>query len=252
MSEQQKNLQPGAQGTYPQANDEMTIDLAELFFRLLSRWKLIACLALVFALAFGLYTHFGVTPMYEAKSTIYVISRSDSVINMADLQLGSALTADYIKVFDIWEVHEEVISELNLPYSYGQMSSMIRVVNANDTRMLDIYVKSADPSEAAAIANAYATVGSQYIAETMATDRPNIMSVARVPSNPVSPSKTKNVMLGFILGAMLGAGIVVIQQLIDDKYKTAEDIIRYAKLPNLATVPVEENQGSHKREEGRV
>ena len=70
------------------------------------------------------------------------------------------------------EVHEAVISNLNLPYSYSQMKNMLSVVNASDTRMLDITVTSPSPTEAAAIANEYAEVASQYIADTMATDKP--------------------------------------------------------------------------------
>lgn len=70
--------------------------------------------------------------------------------------------------------------------------------------MLDITVTSPDPQEAADIANEYAQVASQYIADTMATDKPNIMSVALVPSNPVSPNRTRNIMLGFLLGGYAG------------------------------------------------
>ena len=75
-----------------QQPDAYTIDLLELMYRLLSKWKLIVSSALLFALAAGVYTVFFVTPMYQATSTIYVLSRSDSAINMADLQIGSELT----------------------------------------------------------------------------------------------------------------------------------------------------------------
>ncbi len=220
------------------------IDLMELFFRLLNSWKLIVCLALVFAIGMGVYSFYFVTPMYQATSVIYVLNRSDSVINMSDLQIGSALTNDYIKVFSMWEVHERVISKLNLPYTYTQMQKMVSVANAANTRMLDITVKSASPTEAAAIANAYADVVCDYISENMATDKPSIMSIALVPANPVSPNKTRNVMLGFILGGLLGCGIVTVIMLLDDKYKTADDIRKYTGLATLATIPVDETMGA--------
>ena len=225
----------------PAASD--TIDLVELFYRLLARWKLIVILAVALALAAGVYTTKYVTPMYQATSTIYVLSRTDSAINMSDLQIGSALTSDYIKVFKMWEVHEEVISNLKLPYSYSQMRGMLSVVNESDTRMLDITFTSPSAEEAAAVANEYAKVASQYIADTMSTEKPNIMSVALVPSNPVSPNRTKNVMMGFMLGAVIACAIVVIQALMDDKYKTAEDIRRYTGLATLAVVPLEPTEG---------
>ena len=98
-----------------QPADSTTIDLVELMYRLLGSWKLIVALAIGFAIIAGVYTSFFVTPLYEATSIIYVLSNRDSAINVSDLQLGSELTQDYIKVFHMWEVHEEVISNLGLP-----------------------------------------------------------------------------------------------------------------------------------------
>ena len=180
--------------------EEDTIDLLELCMGLLDHWKLIAATAAAGAVLAALYTFLLVTPLYKATSTIYVVSRNDSVLNLSDIQIGSALTSDYIKVFEMWEVHEKVISALDLDYTYTQMDNMLSVTNANDTRMLDITVTDADPEEAAAIANEYAEVGASYIAEKMKTDEPTIMSSARVPANPFSPSKTKNILLGFLAG----------------------------------------------------
>ena len=88
---------------------------------------------------------------------------------------------------------------------------------------------------------------SQYIADTMATDKPNIMSTALVPSNPVSPNKTRNIMLGFLLGGILAAGIITVRMLINDTYKTSEDIRRYTGLVTLAVIPVEDQDSNGKR-----
>ena len=226
----------------------MTIDLVELFFKLLQHWKLVVTLAIIFGIGAGAYTRYLVTPLYRATSTIYVLSRRDSAINMADLQIGSALTSDYIKVFTMWEVHGEVIDNLGLPYSYTQMRRMLSVTNDSDTRMLDIAITSRDPQEAADIANEYAKVASQYIADTMSTDKPNIMSVALVPSNPVSPNMTRNVAIGVLFGMVLAVAIVFFRMMIDDYYKTADDIRRYTGLVTLAIVPLE-NPNPKKKEE---
>lgn len=243
MSERQ-NRRPEQANSLPenQTNEE-SIDLVELMYRLLASWKLIVCLALVFAVAAGAYSIFFVTPMYQATSTIYVLSRRDSAINISDLQIGTALTNDYLKVFDMWEVHEEVISDLQLPYSYSEMRSMLSVTNDKDTRMLDITITSPHAEETALIANEYAKVVSQYIADTMATDKPSTMSVARVPTNPVNMKWTRNIIVGFLLGCLLAVGIIVVVMLRDDKYKTAEDIRQYTGLVTLSMVPFEAGVG---------
>ena len=104
-----------------------------------------------------------------------------------------------------------------------------------------------DEMEQGVYPNEYAEVASQYIADTMATDKPNIMSTALVPSNPVSPNKTRNIMLGFLLGGILAAGIITVRMLINDTYKTSEDIRRYTGLVTLAVIPVEDQDSNGKR-----
>ena len=214
---------------------EDTIDLLELFMGLLAHWTLIAATAVVGAVLMALYTFFLVTPMYKATATIYVVSRNDSVLNFSDLQVGSELTSDYIKVFEMWEVHEKVISNLDLDYTYTDMASMLSVTNTSDTRMLDITVTNPDPEEAAAIANEYADVGAKYISEKMKTDEPTLMSSARVPENPFSPNKAKNILLGFVVGFVLACAVVVLRTMLDDTYKSADDIRKYTGMVVLAS-----------------
>ena len=214
---------------------EDTIDLMELFMGLLAHWTLIAATAVVGAVLMTLYTFFLVTPMYKATATIYVVSRNDSVLNFSDLQVGSELTSDYIKVFEMWEVHEMVISNLDLDYTYTDMASMLSVTN---TRMLDITVTNPDPEEAAAIANEYADVGAKYISEKMKTDEPTLMSSARVPENPFSPNKAKNILMGFVVGFVLACAVVVLRTMLDDTYKSADDIRKYTGMVVLASIPL--------------
>ena len=250
MSERRKKPEADAATGLPSGTPEeyeTTIDLVELMYRLLASWKMIVAAAVALAVAFGFYTLCFVTPMYEATATIYVLSPSDSAIDMSDLQIGTALTSDYLKVFQMWEVHEGVISNLGLPYDYEQMRDMLSVKNDADTRMLDITITSPSPTEAASIANEYAEVVSDYIAQTMSTDRPNMVSSALVPANPVSPNKTRNILLGFIIGALIGVGIITVRMLLDDKYKTAEDIRKYTGLVTLAVIPQEDESAERDR-----
>jgi len=236
MTEQQKAQADGA--ALP-ASARM-INLMDLFYRLAAGWKIIVCAAIICAVIAGVYTVYFVTPMYRATSIIYVLS-PESILNMASLQLGTALTSDYIKVFDMWEVHEAVIANLNLNYTYTQMREHLTVTNSTGTRMLDISFTSPSPAEAAAIANEYAKVSSEYIQETMSTDKPNIMSLALEPANPISPSRTRNILLGFGLGAVLASIIITVRFLTDDKIKTADEIRDCAGLVTLAVVPIDES-----------
>lgn len=237
----------------PVESDEETIDLLELLYALLGKWREIAAATVACALIAAIGVLFFVTPKYQASSTIYVISRKDSAINISDLQIGTALTDDYIQVFHMWEVQEKVISNLDLPYTYNQLDGMLSVTNASNTRMLEITVTSESPQEAADIANEYATVVRDYIAKKMATDKPSIMSTALVPTVPVSPNKTKSILLGALLGFVVSAGVVVVITLLDDTYKTTEDIKKYTGLVTMAVIPLEKSdEPKHQRADKQI
>lgn len=237
----------------PVESDEETIDLLELLYALLGKWREIAAATVACALIAAIGVLFFVTPKYQASSTIYVISRKDSAINISDLQIGTALTDDYIQVFHMWEVQEKVISNLDLPYTYNQLDGMLSVTNASNTRMLEITVTSESAQEAADIANEYATVARDYIAKKMATDKPSIMSTALVPTVPVSPNKTKSILLGALLGFVVSAGVIVVITLLDDTYKTAEDIKKYTGLVTMAVIPLEKSdEPKHQRADKQI
>ena len=224
---------------------EREIDLIELLYFLLGKLKYIILAAVLGAMFALLYTLFMITPQYEAKSELYVTNSADSVLNLSDLQIGSYLASDYIQVFDTWEVKQKVIDNLSLgsEYTYRTLGGMVKVVNPSNTRILRITVSSPDPDMAMKIANEYAAVVSDYVSEIMSTEKPNILSSALKPVAPVSPSKTRNTLIGFLLGAVLVGGVLVVQFVMDDKIKSTDDILRYAGLPTLAVIPLA-GQGS--------
>jgi len=221
-------------------SQEVEIDLVALLYRILASWKLIAVIVVVCMVGALFYSTSYVTPLYRATSHIYVIGR-DSAINLSDLQLGNNMMDDYIKAFDMWEVHDEVIKALDLKYTYSGIRSNLTVGASSGTHILDITFSSPDPQEAATVANEYANVVSNYISDTMRMDKPSVMSTALVPTNPYNISRTRSVAIGLVLGLVIGAGIVTVRFLMDDKIKTAEDVRRYTGLVNLAVIPKEEN-----------
>ncbi len=242
---------PYAPGASVSVQEDDTIDLRGLFYRLLENVKLIVAAALLGAVLMGVITIFFMTPEYKTTSKIYVLNADDAAINLADLQIGAYLTADYQEVFANWIVHERVIQALNLPYSYGKLASMLSVTNPANTRILYITITSPDPREAKAIADMYAKVAQEFIATTMDIKEPNLFEEALLPTAPFSPSKTKNIALGFLAGLLLACGGITLAFFLGDKIRTAEDIERYVGLPTLGVIPQQTNAAADKQHEAR-
>ena len=229
-----------------QRDSETEIDLGELFLRLLDKWYIIVVAALIGTLISGVWTFYFVTPMYEATTKLYILNSSNSAINLSDLQIGSQLATDYTYVFQNWFVHEKVIDELGLPYTYKDMDSLIRVSNPNGTRLLNITVTSPDPAEAQLIATTYAKVGREFITAIMKTDEPTVFQEARLPDKPSSPSKTRNLIIGFLIGALIACAVIVIDFIRDDKVRTSEDVTKLLGLPTLGVVTMQSGMSGDK------
>lgn len=238
-----KNMQPVPQAA--QSEGETTINLVELFYFVLSKLHYVLLGALVGALLLGFYAAGRVVPIYAATSKLYIVGQTGGSI-FADLQIGTVLTMDYQEVFRTWELHEMVNEQLGLDYSYSQLQSMLTVENPEDTRILCITVRNADPQLAADIANAYANAAKRFITEIMDTDSPSTFSVALVPSVAGGIGVTGYVIRGILLGTVLAMGILVLIFLLDNRPKSPEDIMQSAGLPTLAVIPVDSNQVKRK------
>jgi capsular polysaccharide biosynthesis protein len=71
----------------------------------------------------------------------------------------------------------------------------------------------------------------------MKSDPPTIAERAEVAANPVSPSLTKNMILGALGAVLLVCIILTIVHMMNDRIKTEEDIEKYLGVPTVATIP---------------
>ena len=88
-----------------QENDGLEIDLVALLYRLVEKFKWLIAAALVGTIAAGVITAFFITPMYESTAKLYVVNPKDATIDLSALQTGDKLTADYMQVFNNWDVN---------------------------------------------------------------------------------------------------------------------------------------------------
>lgn len=228
-------------------DEEMSVDIVELLFHILSKIKYVILAALLGAILAGCYVFLIKTPVYQATSKLYIINQDGLSLEMADLNIGSALTMDYQEVFKTWEVHEMVRGMLQLDYGYTEMQKMLTVSNPSDTRLLYITVKSENPQLATDMANAYATAAKTFIYQTMDTAEPNEFSIALVPSTATGMSKSYYVIIGCVLGAALSVVVLVLMFLLDDRPHTPDDITKAAGVPTLAVMPREQTISNSRR-----
>lgn len=220
-------------------DDEIEIDLREIVGLLLRKLKILILFLILGGLIAGSVTRFLITPQYTGTSMIFILTKTTSVTSLADIQLGSELTTDFVMLATSRPTLERVIDELDLTEEPKDLQEMITVSNPADTRILQIDVSNPDPQLAADISNALADATADAVADIMSTDRPSIVEEAVVPEAPSSPSLMKNVMLGAMAGLFLAMAIVILRFLMDDTIKTEDDVAKYLNLNTLAALPVD-------------
>ena len=217
---------------------EDTIDLLELLFVLLSRWKMILLVMISCTGIACLYNVCLVKPSYQAKAQIY-ITNTDQMIDIQNVQLSAALTVDYEEILRSFTVLQKVIDDMELDIDYEKLSSMITITNPRDSHILKIYVVTGDPQFSMDVANTILKYGIDQIYRIVGNDEPTIIdSAVEKTTKVVKTSIVKAGMMGAMLGFVLVCGIIVLQFLLDMTFKTEDEIENYMNLPVIAVIPV--------------
>ncbi|SHJ13395.1 YveK family protein [Parasporobacterium paucivorans] len=223
------------------SNKETEIDMREILRILRDRLWIILLAGIVFMIGTYSFSRFVLTPVYESTTKIYIINveGTGTSITYSDLQTGSQLTQDYMQLIVSRPVTEQVIKDLDLNMSYGELASLITVNNPANTRILDITVKYTDPIMAKEIADAVRGAAADQILKIMNIDQVNVVEEANVPTSASKPNILKNTVIGAFLGILIACLIVFTGYFLDDTIKTGDDVEKYLGISVLSAIPAQ-------------
>jgi capsular polysaccharide biosynthesis protein len=227
----------------------MEMNLKELFQVILRKWWIILICTIICAGAAYVLTTYYMVPMYQADTTLYVGKNADEQgANINDLNIGASVVLDYREIAQSRLVASTVINELGLAdyYSVDGLAASISVEQKSETRIIVISFRSPDPQMAMNITNKVAEVFQQKITDIMRVENVQVIDKAELPLSPVSPNRSTNLMIGILLGLMIGTGIVLLREYLDNTIKTTEDVEKCTGLPVIGTIPVFQQNGKGK------
>ena len=222
---------------------EEYIDFKRIISALWRRIWVIILVAVIFAgIAFG-YTRFMVTPVYTSRTMLYVNNTDISVggnsfsISASDLAAAQSLVGTYMVILNTRLTLNEVIEVSGVDYTYEQLSGMISSEAINDTEIFSVEVTSPDPKEAELIANTIGVVLPDRIAAVVEGSSVRIVDYAVEPASPSSPSITKNVAIGALVGIFLVSAIVIAIEMMDELIHDSDYLMQNYDIPILAVIP---------------
>ena len=126
----------------------------------------------------------------------------------------------------------------------------------DETEVFTVTITHEDPETAAHLANAVAEVAPDAITEFVEGSSTKIIDYAKVPTSRSSPSRSRNAILGCLVGGAVAALYVTLRFLMDVRIKDEEDLVALFDLPVLAQIPVfvtdsGKNQNRHEKRTDR-
>ena len=227
-------------------NDEVEIDLREVFMVLLSHLFLIVLGGLLAALIGFSVSKFLISPTYESTTKIYILNKQDNAtVTYSDVQLGTQLTKDYKELVQSRYVLEQVIQKLELgDLTYETLLKKVDVTTPTDTRILAITVVDTNPMLAMEIANEIRETAAVHIKNVMDIQAVNIVETANLPIQKAGPSVMKWTLSGGLLGIIFLSGFYLIRFFLNDTIRTSDDIEKYLGLSTLAIIPLVDSKKS--------
>lgn len=234
---QERRVSGGGTGT-----PDDVINLKELFWTLVSGWKMIVLALLIGAVLFGCYYSFLLKPTYQADASIF-ITNNDSVITVSDLQLSSELTEDYAKIIKSRTVLKQVIKEMDLDMNFRQLGQLVTVTNPADSHIITITVTCGDMELSRNIANSLMNIGIDRIYQVIGSSEPTVIDYSEAEAvEDITPGLANYLMKGGLLGAVVVCALLVLRFLTDTTLKTEDDIKKYMHMPVLSVVPYYEEE----------
>jgi capsular polysaccharide biosynthesis protein len=229
--------------------EEMTLDLRDLFYIIRKRMKIIVLITLICTILSAGVSYFVLKPVYESQTSIIVGRPQGDEQNLSsDVTLYQKLIQTYIEIAKSNLVAEEAVGRLEGRYSVGQVQGAIAITPQSNTQIIIIKAQSEFPGEAVQIVTA---VTNSFIdkAKTVFPTGGDIqiMDRAEIPVSPVKPNKKLNVAIAFLIGLMGSMGLVFVLEYLDRTIKSEDDVAKYLDIPVIGIIPKEHTDNSERR-----
>ena len=220
---------------------EFEIDFGQMLRVLKKRVKYIILMTMVFAL-FGMAVVVVTPPAYQANTKMFINAGSNSQ------HIGADQLASSIKLVETCEalirsrdVMQPIIDALNLSDTCESLAGKIKVEPINETPVMLITVKYADPGLAQSIVKKITEVAPPVIEDKMEGGSLKPVESIIGPASEINPSvpvtMLKYAAVGFVLSAALFVGLFFM----DNTFHTERELQKALDLPVLGVIPAVES-----------
>jgi capsular exopolysaccharide synthesis family protein len=205
------------------------------------------------------------TKVYQANTQIFASSSSAGVTDSSNINNSNTFLAARVQSYTEFATSPQVLKEVlanptvtstfkdkhRTALSQQELASKISADAPLNKVLINLHVTDVNPYIASTLANALAKAFNLVVPNTeqgipTVNDKGKVtgstpavqlevIHPATVPSTPVKPNKVLNIGLGIVLGLLIGIGVAVVREVLDNTVKGAKDFEEMG-VPLLAQV----------------
>ncbi len=232
--------------------EEDEIDLVDLVFTLLRRWKLIVLTA-VPVIILGIFFAMTRPNLYEAETTLIISNNATGItLDSGDLSVNQKLVVTYSEIAKSRDVMSRVIKKYDLQEDIKQLAKKINVTPVPDTELIRLTYVNKDPKLAEAVTNELASEFIKKVGQVMRIRNINVVEKATEPVEPLPKKRALIILASIVLGIMVGSAFVFVIEMIHSKVRKPSDMEKILGVKMLGMIPEvsmeEEGEDSHESE----
>lgn len=221
------------------------------FLRLLrTRWSIV-CATIAVGVAGAVAVTLLTTPLYQGSTRLFVSTTAGE--SGSDIYSGTLSSQQrvlsYTKLVTGETLAQRTIDKLHLNMSAEELRKKVKATSSPNTVLIDLSVLDPSPVRARDIADAMSDEFVFMVAELETPPggaTPNARVVieqhASLPTKPVIPETTRNVILGLALGVLLGIGLAFLRDLLDNTVKEQRALEEITGAALVGTIPLDKER----------
>ena len=226
------------------------LNLQDFVKLLRSRWLTVFVTALVAVLG-AVIMSLLTTPLYQASTRLFVSTAAGS--SVSDMYQGNRFSQErvisYAELLMGETVAQRTIDKLGLDLSADDLQGHVKASVKPDTVLIEVDVLAESAVRARDIAN---TLSDEFVAMVRELETPENGTVpdarvvveqrASVPDEPVIPQTARNIAIGLALGILLGIGVAVLRDLLDNTVKDRETLEDITGTGIVGNIPLDKDR----------
>lgn len=228
----------------------VALNLQDFVKTLRARW-LTVCVTTVLTLLAAVAVTLLTTPLYQASTRLFVSTNGGATL--AETYQGNRVSQErvvsYAQLLTGETLAQRTVDKLGLEMSAAELQEHVTASSKLDTVLIDVQVLDTSPVRARDIAN---TLSDEFVVMVRELETPEdgtspnarvvVEQRASISDSPVVPQPLRNIAIGLGLGVVLGIGLAILRDLLDNTVKRRETLEEITQAGIVGTIPLDKER----------